>query len=145
MTPEPQRPIDEAKAIAVPVAPALGVEDLLANILRFGVYACFILVAFGTALSFLNHPEYLSSVDELRRVVETPAPRSLAEILESASTAHGRGFVMLGLLVMIATPVFRVAMSLLVFQRQRDRLFTFISAAVLALLALSFWLGHVHP
>ncbi len=44
-----------------------------------------------------------------------------------------------GLLVLIATPVFRVAVSLLAFALERDRLYTMITAAVLTLLLLSLF------
>lgn len=149
MSPDPAdgAPGVNAAPVAVPVpeaAPALGVEDLLTALLRSGVWACFLLVSFGMALSFVNHPEYASSSQELQALLNQPAPRSLAEILASASSAHGRGFVMLGLLVMIATPVFRVGLSLMAFRQQRDRPFTVICATLLALLAFSFWLGRGH-
>jgi uncharacterized membrane protein len=42
-----------------------------------------------------------------------------------------------GLLVLVATPVFRVAVSLVAFGLERDRLYAAITAVVLALLLLS--------
>ena len=42
-----------------------------------------------------------------------------------------------GLLVLLATPVFRVAVSLVAFVLERDRLYAAITAAVLALLLFS--------
>ncbi len=48
---------------------------------------------------------------------------------------------MAGLLVLMATPVVRVALSLLVFGRQRDRAFVAVTSVVLALLLWSFVLG----
>ncbi|MDQ3264732.1 MAG: DUF1634 domain-containing protein [Myxococcota bacterium] len=140
--PPPEEPT--ATTAAQPVVQGLAIEDLLSAILRFGVYACVGLVGLGTTLSFLNHPEYLSSGEELSRVLTAPAPRTFQEILESARTAQGRGFVMLGILVMIATPVFRVAMSMIAFRQQKDRIYTWISATVLALLLLSLVLGQSH-
>ena len=44
-----------------------------------------------------------------------------------------------GLLVLVATPVFRVAVSLAAFALERDRLYAAITAAVLALLLLSLF------
>lgn len=147
-TPPPVPPEkDVAQAAVVParaITHPLAIEDLLSAVLRFGVYACVGLVGLGVVLSFVRHPEYVSSSDELQQVLTAPAPRTLLEILESARIAQGRGFVMLGILVMIATPVFRVALSLIAFRQQRDRTYTWISATVLALLLLSVVLGQAH-
>jgi len=49
--------------------------------------------------------------------------------------------VAFGLLVLIATPVTRVAVSIVAFIRMRDRRYVVITTVVLALLLLSFFLG----
>jgi uncharacterized membrane protein len=49
----------------------------------------------------------------------------------------------LGLLLLIATPVMRVAVSVLIFVHQRDWTFVVITSVVLVLLVLSFVLGRV--
>jgi len=54
---------------------------------------------------------------------------------------RGQALVMLGLLVLMATPVLRVAVSLVSFLRSRDRAFTLLTSAVLVLLLLSLFLG----
>jgi len=54
---------------------------------------------------------------------------------------RGRAIVILGLLLLIATPVVRVAVSIFAFIYQGDRIFTLITAVVLCLLLLSFVLG----
>jgi uncharacterized membrane protein len=61
-------------------------------------------------------------------------PRSLAE-LEPA------GFLGLGLLVLLATPVIRVAALMIGFARAKSWVFSLMSALVLALIALSAYLG----
>jgi uncharacterized membrane protein len=48
---------------------------------------------------------------------------------------------MLGLLLLIATPVLRVAVSVIGFALDRDRLFVLITLAVLAVLIGSFAIG----
>jgi len=49
--------------------------------------------------------------------------------------------IMLGLLLLIATPVLNVGLAAFGFLRQRDRAFSLISLFVLAVLAFSFFLG----
>jgi uncharacterized membrane protein len=53
----------------------------------------------------------------------------------------GHDVAMLGLLLLIATPVLRVAMSIYVFARERDTTYVVITTLVLLLLILSFVLG----
>ena len=48
-----------------------------------------------------------------------------------------RAVIQLGLLLLIATPIARVAFSLLAFIRQRDRTYVVITAIVLAVLLYS--------
>jgi uncharacterized membrane protein len=50
---------------------------------------------------------------------------------------RGRGLIQLGLLLLIATPVARVAFSLLAFVLQRDRTYVMLTAFVLLLLLAS--------
>ena len=49
----------------------------------------------------------------------------------------GLGIMQLGLLLLIATPVARVAFSLFAFAIQRDRLYVVVTLAVLGVLAFS--------
>jgi len=49
---------------------------------------------------------------------------------------------MVGLLLLIATPVMRAAVSIFAFVYQHDRTFVIITSVVLAILLLSFALGH---
>jgi uncharacterized membrane protein len=50
---------------------------------------------------------------------------------------------MAGLLLLLATPVLRVAVSILAFIYEKDGIFVMITSIVLALLLLSFVLGRV--
>lgn len=58
-------------------------------------------------------------------------------IVRAALDLRGRGLIQLGLLLLIATPVARVAVSLVAFLRQRDRTYALVTAFVLLLLLAS--------
>jgi len=58
-------------------------------------------------------------------------------IVRAALDLRGRGLIQLGLLLLIATPVARVAASLVAFLRQRDRIYTAVTAFVLLVLVAS--------
>ncbi len=54
---------------------------------------------------------------------------------------HPQAVIVLGLLMLIATPVLTVATAAVAFARERDRPFVIISLIVLTLLLASFFLG----
>lgn len=64
-------------------------------------------------------------------------PHSFAQEWQSLITFHPQAIIMLGLLVLIATPVFSVAAAVVAFARERDRLFALIAFAVLSILLIS--------
>lgn len=121
------------------------VELLISNLLRTGVIFSLGLIVLGTVVSFAQHPEYLT---ERFFVGSSSAPRtailhSLSDVAAGLRAFNGEAVVTLGMLLLIATPVIRVGVSIFAFIYQRDRLYTFITAAVFCLLLLSFVLGKV--
>jgi uncharacterized membrane protein len=119
-----------------------GPELLISQLLRSGVLLSLTLVTFGMALTFFHHPDYFSSAQALQRLTAPErGPDGLAEVLAGVRDARGQAFVMTGLLVLMATPVLRVALSLLVFGRKKDGTFVAVTAWVLGVLLLSFLLG----
>lgn len=119
-----------------------GPEVLISNVLRLGVLLSLTLVTTGMLLTFFHHPDYFSSSQSLQRLTAPErGPHDLSDVLGDVLSARGQAFVMAGLLVLMATPVMRVALSLLVFGRQRDRAFVTVTSVVLALLLWSFVLG----
>jgi uncharacterized membrane protein len=119
------------------------VELLISNLLRIGVITSLVIVLIGTVVSFARHPDYLSSTTALQRLTTRDAvfPQTLPALLASVEDGEGRGIVMLGMLLLVATPVMRVAVSILGFVYERDLIFVGITSLVLALLLLSFVLG----
>lgn len=121
------------------------VELLISNLLRVGVIASLTLIVIGTILSFVHHPAYIVSSTELQRLTQTGAtfPFTWRDIMAGVQNLRGQAIVAVGLLLLIATPITRVAISILAFIYQKDRVYTLITLAVLCLLLLSFVLGKV--
>jgi uncharacterized membrane protein len=117
-------------------------ELLISQLLRYGVLISIGFVVAGTVLSFLRHPDYVSSAEALERLTRpAEVPHGLSEVLGGVRAARGQALVMMGLLLLISLPVTRVGLSLLIFSYQRDRTFVTLTGLVLALLLLSFLLG----
>ena len=119
------------------------VELAISGLLRVGVLTSLLVVLAGTVVTFVHHPHYLSSRHDLVRLTSPGAefPHSVPSVIQGLQHSQGRAIVMAGLLLLIATPVLRVAISVLAFVYQRDRTFVVITTVVLALLLTSFVLG----
>lgn len=121
------------------------VELTISNLLRGGVLVSLVLIAVGTIITFAQHPRYIAEKAELQRLITPGAnfPHAFGDLAVELRQLKGEAIVTLGLLVLIATPVVRVAVSIFAFIYQGDRVFTLITAAVLGLLLLSLVLGRV--
>jgi uncharacterized membrane protein len=121
------------------------VELLISNLLRTGVVLSLALIVLGTVITFAQHPEYLSERSFFGRssARRTPILQSLSAVSTGLAAFYGEAIVTLGILLLIATPVIRVGVSIFAFIYQRDRLYTVITATVFCLLLLSFVIGKV--
>ncbi|MGI9951613.1 DUF1634 domain-containing protein [Moorellaceae bacterium AZ2] len=68
-------------------------------------------------------------------------PTTVSQVLQDALRAKPFAVIDFGLLILIATPIFRVAASLVAFIADKDLPYVLISAYVLAMLLLSLLLG----
>lgn len=121
------------------------VEILISTLLRIGVLVSLSVVVIGTVFTFANHHEYVRSHEALIRVtgMSTEFPHTLTQVLHGIMMLEGRSIIMLGLLLLVATPVMRVAVSIFAFVYERDRKYVVITTIVLMFLLLSFVLGKV--
>lgn len=108
------------------------VELLVGNLLRYGVLT-------AAAVAFVGGVFYLASYGGTTADYhvfrgEPSQLRSVSGVVGGALARDSRSIIQLGLLLLIATPIARVAFSLVAFLRQRDRTYVVITAIVLALL-----------
>ena len=124
---------------------ARAVELLISNLLRTGVVTSLSIVIAGTIVSFIHHPEYLWQPPALERLTRPGAalPHTAREVLHGLREGRGQAIVMVGLILLIATPVLRVAVSILGFVYEHDHGYIIITSIVLLLLLLSFVLGKI--
>lgn len=110
-------------------------ETIIGNLLRAGVLlAAAVVLAGGTLYLIQNHSD---NVHYRTFVVESQSLRTMPGIIDSAAHLQSEGLIQLGLLLLIATPVARVAMAVIGFHLERDRLYEVVSLIVLAVLAFS--------
>ena len=120
-------------------------ELAISHVLRGGVLLSLAIVVIGAALTFIQHPNYLDSASAYKHLIsrQAPVPRTLGGVLHGVAHLRGEAVVGLGLVVLLLTPVVRVAISILLFLTQGDRTYVVITTVVLALLVASFMLGRV--
>ena len=115
------------------------VEQLIGRLLQIGVAAAAVVTIIGGALLLVQHgsarptysvfhgqPDYLTSLGGIARGVRERRSESI---------------VQLGIVLLIATPVARVAFTLVAFILQRDRVYVVVTLIVLALLAYGLVVG----
>lgn len=121
------------------------VELAISLVLRIGVVLSVAIVAVGLGMMFAHHSAYVSvtgsfSYKELTSR-STPFPHTFRALGHSIATGDGRGIVVLGVLVLILTPVLRVAVGVLSFIYEKDPPMALITLYVLAVLVGSFFLA----
>jgi len=121
----------------------LDIETLISVTLRTGVLLSMAVIVTGVVFTFVHHPDYFRSRPALGELTNAEAtfPRTIGEVLRGVAQARGQAIVMAGILLLIATPIARVAISVALFASQRDRLYVAVTATVLVLLVVSFALG----
>lgn len=126
----------------------LHIELFIAHLLRWGVILSFAIVAIGIVLVVVTGQTGYQSIrlDDLNSIVQyhpghPDYPNALPDVLAGVIALKPYAIIALGLLVLIAIPVMRVAVSVLAFFVERDWVYVIITAFVLAMLMLSFALG----
>ena len=116
---------------------------VISTLLRSGVLLSMALIFIGLALMFLHNPSYVRSAEALQRLTSPGAafPHALPDVIAGLRDRHGQSVVALGLLILILTPILRVAISIVLFALERDHAFVVITTAVLSILIASFFLG----
>jgi uncharacterized membrane protein len=116
------------------------VEERVGNLLRYGLIIATAIVVLGAAIYLGRHADEEPALRLFHG--EPPELRGLDGIIDVARDWRGRGIIQLGLLVLLATPVARVAFSIVAFTLQRDWLYVPITLLVLAVLLYSIVGGY---
>ncbi len=112
-------------------------EAVIGRLLQVGVLVAGLVVVAGGVLYNVRHG---SEPPQLHAFHGEPSDlRTPAGILQDTLALRGRGIIQLGLLILIATPVARVALSVLVFALERDTDYVVVTLFVLGLLLYSLF------
>ena len=117
------------------------IERSVSVLLLSGVILSGVVTLIGGVIFLTHHWNEPVSYEQFHS--QPRVDRIIPDILAGAMHLRGRSVIQLGLLFLIATPVARVAYSLVGFALERDRKFVLITAFVLLVLLYSLVSGTV--
>jgi uncharacterized membrane protein len=131
-----------------PPAGVRRLEAAVAVVLRIGVTISSMLLVVGTVVTLVassTSRQARQTVASLRAGAAHPTglaiARNVGDVVHGLRHLQGPDVVILGVAVLVLTPIVRVAVSLAVYAAERDGRFVAITAVVLAMLLASFALG----
>lgn len=107
------------------------IELAIGKILRVGVIASVIVIILGIITYFISGSGYVGS----------NFPTSITGIISGVMSGKSYAIMMLGLLLLIFTPVLRVIVSIYAFEKENDRMYTVITSIVLIILIFAMIIG----
>ncbi|WP_411679753.1 DUF1634 domain-containing protein [Clostridium thailandense] len=108
------------------------IEIIISKSLRIGVVLSSVVILSGLLMFLISgHSGYPGN----------SYPTSPYDILAGAVSLKPYGIILLGLMILIAIPVFRVGVSIIVFLKEKDYLYVKITTAVFIILIISLLMG----
>ena len=114
--------------------PRTRLSEVLGRVLQIGVGASAAIALVGGSIYLGRHGTALTQYGEFHGVPE--GLDSVHGIVRGALEGRGRWITQLALLILIATPIARVALSAVAFAREGDRTYVAICLFVLAMLLM---------
>ncbi len=110
-------------------------ELIISNVLRGGVITSGIVILAGTVAFYTRY------LGQNGRAATTSFPHSIAAVAHGLRAGDPVSIIALGLLLLLLTPVLRVAVSIVAFALEHDWRYVVITTIVLLILIASFLLG----
>ena len=109
------------------------VELLIGKIMRIGVLIAAFVMIIGLGLLLVTGKSGYPG---------TFYPTTLQTIIAGVCAFKAAAWMMLGIFLLILTPVLRVVISIYAFSKEKDHLYVWITSIVLVILVISFIIGH---
>ncbi|MHB8566490.1 MAG: DUF1634 domain-containing protein [Nitrososphaerales archaeon] len=117
---------------------------VIGEVLRYGVVISFAVIALGSILLFLENSTGYYTVGSAEQLFDRHNTFliGLVPLIQGVVSLKPYAIIDLGLLILLATPIARVVISIFMFTEQKRYIFVAITVSVLAiLLASTFILG----
>lgn len=120
------------------------VEQYIGKLLRYGVTLSCVITLFGGAIYLYKHKGVMPDYSPVAAGIPFGVDSYLREfntIFTAMLAFDGAAIIQFGVLVLIATPIIRVAFSALSFLIEKDYLYVVITLIVLAIILANMLLG----
>ena len=115
------------------------IQSIIGWVLRTGVFLSIGIVIFGAAIYIYRHGYDATDYSTFKGV---PDFVKLSGVINGMLAFKGRAIIQVGIILLIATPVIRVAFSAIGFVLEKDYLYTCITLLVLVIIFASMLGGH---
>ena len=112
------------------------IEKVIGYLLRYGVLTASIVVLAGGIVYLYRHGHQLPEYSQFSG--EPDKYRKPGLMWQAMLRGEGRPLIMLGLLILIATPIARIAVSILGYLLEKDYLYTVLTVIVLLVILWNF-------
>jgi len=115
------------------------IQLLIGRVLRVGMFISIGVVFLGGIMYIYRHGHSVADYKAFKII-----PSSLlnpASLVCNVINLKGQAIIQLGIILLIATPIFRVAFSVIGFIMEKDYMYTFISILVLCIIFISMLTG----
>jgi len=115
------------------------VELYIGKMLRYGVALASIITVAGGIVYIFQHPHEQPNFNTFIGAPEYL--RKLSTIIPGLLRFDGLAIIQLGVVVLIATPIMRVAFSIIAFAIEKDKMYILITCIVLAIILGNMFFG----
>lgn len=115
------------------------VATVVGKLLRFGVLSACLVAILGGIMFMILHSSEVSDFTQFRGAPEYL--RSLGGIYGGLLALDARAVIQAGVIILIATPIMRVALSIFAFALERDYLYVVITVIVLLIISIGMFGG----
>lgn len=107
------------------------IETKISIIMRVGVFASVLFMVLGFVLLLVNYEDNFAGIENI----------SFQAIFDGIIAFNPYSIMLLGIFVLLLTPVIRVISTIVLFIKEHNKLYALITIVVLAILILSFLIG----
>ena len=115
------------------------VAAVVGKLLRVGVLSACFVATVGGIMFLIVHRSEVSDFTQFRGAPEYL--RSLNGIYDGVLSFDARAIIQAGVIILIATPILRVALSIFAFALERDYLYVVITVIVLSIISIGMFGG----
>ncbi|TXH23219.1 MAG: DUF1634 domain-containing protein [Chitinophagaceae bacterium] len=116
-------------------------EIIVGNTLRYGVWAALFFSFIGLMMILIQAPHATTHLQELPDI---PIKFSFVDLWQGMIHFDATHITMLGVFILLITPLLRVVFALFAYWFEGNILYTFITVIVLIIIGISVWIGVKH-